>query len=206
MQRLPLSRAELEQFAANDVRFYGLELSRISSIFIAQIFQMQMSRTINTFSVLDEIKYLEGLNKRTNTADPNSFTRMPLGELKLKKKHFMDASFILQNLNSHFGFQWGGNKNLDEVITKAFERNTSGVVDNEFASFLAHQVTIDALKSRMLSQGRLTGEWIVFKEYGAKNYYLTLAAHDEGDDNIYKRVCDVYDFDFPFLRTRKKDL
>ncbi len=36
---------------------------------------------------------------------------------------------------------------------------------------------------------KLTREWIVLQKYKDKNYYLTLDAHDEGGNIIYKRVC-----------------
>lgn len=46
----------------------------------------------------------------------------------------------------------------------------------------------------------LTGEWLIYKKYQGKNYYLCLAKHDEGDKNIYKnKVLPCLD-DFPELK------
>jgi hypothetical protein len=85
------------------------------------------------------------------------------------------------------------------LISEAFARNESGYVDDKFISYIAHESTIEAFQKRAKKK-RVSGEWIVFQEHNGKNYYLTLAAHDEGDENIYSRVCDAYDLEFDFLR------
>ena len=46
----------------------------------------------------------------------------------------------------------------------------------------------------------MSGEWIVFQKYNEKNYYLTLAAHDEGDENIFKREMMLMTLILVFLR------
>ena len=43
-------------------------------------------------------------------------------------------------------------------------------------------------------------DWIVFTQFNGRNYYLTLAKVDEGDQNISRRVRQAYEFDFPFLQ------
>ena len=45
----------------------------------------------------------------------------------------------------------------------------------------------------------MTGEWIIIHKHQGKNYYLAVAAHDEGDQNVYDRVvlaCEVDNFPF----------
>lgn len=197
MDKISLSRQDLEEFAANDLGFYGLDISRISSIFIAQVMQMQGNRVINTHQMLDEVKYLEGLRSVSSTQTVSDFKREPLKGLM--KTHFTDARFIVKNLGAHFGYDHGGNRNLDALISEAFARNESGYVDEKFINFIAHESTVGALQKRAKKK-KISGEWIVFQKYNEKNYYLTLAAHDEGDENIYRRVCDAYDLDFGFLR------
>ena len=197
MESVSLSRVDLENFTKSDIGFHGLDISRISSIFIVQVMQMQGNRVINTHQMLDEVKFLEGLGKQPRTKKAEEFKRLPLKGLK--KTHFTNANFIVKNMGSHFGLERGGNKMLDRLIKKAFDQNTSGYVDDDFANFIAHKLTIGMLEERAANH-RITGEWIVFQEYEGKNYYLTLGAHNEGDDNIYKRVCDSYELDFPFLQ------
>lgn len=199
--QVSLSRQDLEDFAKNDIGFYGLDISRISSIFIAQVLQMQTNRTINTHQMLDEVKYLEGLRNVSSTKKAEQFKRQPLKGLM--KKHFMDAGFIVQNIGVHFGHEYGGNKKLDHLIGEAFARNKTGYVDDEFINYLAHQSTVGMLENRAAKKA-MTGEWIVFQSYKGENYYLTLAAHNEGDENILKRVNDAYDLNFPFLRGKLK--
>jgi hypothetical protein len=115
------------------------------------------------------------------------------------KTHFTDASFILKNIGIYMGMEDGNEKRLKKLIREALDQNTSGVVDDKFINHIATGFSFGALKERAMGQ-KLTGEWIVFQQYKEKNYYLTLAAHDEGDNNIYKRVCDCYELDYPFLR------
>lgn len=197
MSNISLSREDLENFAANDYGFYGLDISRISSVLIVQVIQMQASGVINTHQMLGEVKYLEGIGKSSNTPAPTQFKREPLKGLM--KKHYTDANFIVKNLGAHFGSNFGGNKNLDNLIKEAFSRNKSGYVDDEFINYIAHESTIGALQERA-KRKKMSGEWIVFQKHNGENYYLTLAAHDEGDENIHERVCLAYEFDFNFLR------
>ena len=197
MKKILLSRNDLELFAANHIGFYGLDISRISSIFIAQVMQMHEHRVINTHQMLDEVKSLEGFKSVSSTQTASPFKHAPLKGLM--KKHFTDARYVPENLSAYFGYKYGGNKNLHEIVEQAFARNKSGYLDEEFINFLAHETTIGAFQKRTLDN-KVSGEWIVFQKFNGKNYYLTLAAHDEGDENIYGRVCDAYDLDFEFLR------
>lgn len=196
MNKKSLSKKELKQYAQNSDAFYGLDLSRVSTLFIAQIYQMEINRTINIFSLTDEIKYLEGLRKVTSTGKPKVFR----GEILqgLYKKHFMDASFIIKNIINHLGFKSDKISRLDEIISEAFKRNDSSFVDKEFVNYLSHHAITGAFEER--AKKGLTGEWIIFQKYKEKNYYLTIAAHNEGDENILSRVRDVYSFDYPFLK------
>lgn len=181
----------------NNKSFSGLDISRFSMTFLAQVAQMDAGQVINTHQMMDEIKSLENSGKRTQTKKVTPFRNEPLKGLM--KTHFTDASFILKNIGIHMGLEHGDGKRLNKLIQKAFDKNTSGVVDDEFINRIATGMTFGALKERAKGQ-KLTGEWIVFQEHEGKNYYLTLAAHDEGDENIYKRVCDSYELDYPFLR------
>ena len=144
-----------------------------------------------------EVKFLEGLKSVSSTQAASAFKREPLKGLM--KKHFTDARFIVKNLGAHFGYDHGGNKDLDALISEAFSRNESCYVDETFINFIAHESTVGALQKRAKNK-KISGEWIVFQKYNGKNYYLTLAAHDEGDECVYGRVCDAYDLDFEFLR------
>lgn len=194
---IAIDRQELERFANSHIGFIGLDLTRISLTLLGQIFILHHSRTVNTFQILDELKFLEGLRKSTNTQKADKFNHPPL--IVLRKKHFMSAIFIPHNIFAHFGITNGGNPRLDEIVKEAFKTNTSGYADAEFFNTLAHNFTVGAYEERA-KRKRLSGEWIVFQEYAGKNYYLTLGSHTEGDDAIYDRVIDCYKNDFRFLQ------
>ncbi|MBN3865208.1 hypothetical protein HCU66_23635 [Pseudomonas frederiksbergensis] len=197
MEKVSLNRQQLEELVSSNVSFFGLDISRFSMVFLAQTIQMNVKRVINIHQMMDEIRHLEGLGAKTQTKKATVFNKEPLKGLM--KTHFTDASFILKNIGIHMGLDNGGGKKLDKLIQEAFDKNTSGVVDDEFISHISTGITFGALKERARKQ-KLTGEWIVFQEHEEKNYYLTLAAHNEGDSLIYKRVCDCYELDYPFLR------
>ncbi|WP_217970258.1 hypothetical protein, partial [Vibrio metoecus] len=193
LMRHSISKDELLEYAKSSLVFYGLDLSRVSTVLIAQILQMESNRTINVHSIGDELKRIEsGRSKRVGT-----FKHLPLKGLS--KAHFFDALFILANIKAEFGFENGGNKRLNKIITEAFQRNESGYLDEKMEMFLAHETTIGALDKRSL-ENRLTGEWIVFKEYQGVKYYLSVASHTEDDSDIFKRVQMAYEIDFPFLQ------
>ena len=196
MCKVSISREELRRYAESNLAFHGLELDRISSIFVAQIYRLERNRVLNIFALMDEVKHLEGLKRSTSTGKERPFKGQILKGLH--KKHFTDASFILKNIGIHLGYENGRTDHLDRIIQQAFERNTSGYVDDDFNNYVAHHTTVGAYEER--AKKSLTGEWIVFKRHHGKNYYLTLAAHDEGDENVRRRVDMAYEFDFPFLQ------
>lgn len=187
----------MKLIAQQHIDFYGLDLSRISSIFILQTLKLGFSKIINTHQMLQQVKYLEGLYPASSMKRPERFKNAPLKGLY--KAHFMDARFLLRNLGAHFGLDHDGNRKLDTLIKRAFAKNTSGYVDDDFIKYIAHHFTVAAFQERSASRNN-TGEWVVFQKYQNKNYYLTLASHDEADELIYKRVLDAYDMDFSFLR------
>ena len=119
------------------------------------------------------------------------------------KKHFTNPRYLLKNINNYFGISETktGNDRLDNLINLVFSNNKSGYVDKNFIDSLSYNMTFGALKEKA-NKKEITGEWIVFQKYHKKNYYLTLAAHREGDENIFQRVNMVYDMDFNFLRER----
>ncbi|HEY5602207.1 MAG TPA: hypothetical protein VIM41_03785 [Gammaproteobacteria bacterium] len=196
MGNVSISREELSRYAESNLAFHGLDLDRISSIFVAQIYQLERNRVLNIFGIMDEVKHLEGIKRSTSTGKERPFNGAVLNGLH--KKHFTDARFILKNIGIHLGYENGKTARLDLIIRQAFERNTSGYVDDDFVSYIAHHTTVGAYEER--ARKSLTGEWIVFKKHEGRNFYLTLAAHDEGDEDIRRRVEMAYEFDFPFLQ------
>ena len=196
MVTVSLGREEIESFAKRDIGFYGLDLKRISSVLIVQIMQIQSSRSLDTHEIMHQVKYLENLIDHSGTKKHEKFKGSVLKGLY--KKHFMNAAYLIKNINAHYGINFEGNSRLDKRIQDVIDENTTGYTDGDFAGKLADELVFKGIQERA-TQG-FTGEWIVFQKYQGKNYYLTLAQHDEGDENIYNRVVDVYEYDFPFLK------
>jgi hypothetical protein len=48
----------------------------------------------------------------------------------------------------------------------------------------------------------LTGEWIVFVEHEGQNYYICLATHNGGDDEILGYIRNICHLEFPFLKAK----
>ncbi|ENO1827555.1 hypothetical protein BBM40_19485 [Vibrio parahaemolyticus] len=187
-----MDRSQLEEYARSSLVFYGLDLSRISSVLIAQIWNHELNRSLNVHSIGDELKRIE----RGSSKKVGMFKHLPLKGLY--KAHFFDARFIHGNINAEFGFDYGGNKKLDNVISQAFEQSKSPYSSDEMAMFLAHELTVKTIENRA-QKGNLSGEWIVFQIHEGQNYYLALGRHKESDQDIYDRVQAAYRLDFPFL-------
>jgi len=82
-------------------------------------------------------------------------------------------------------------------IVKSRHNPDTNVPPQEIAANIARDVT-QLYADRARAQ-ELSGEWIVFAKHEGKNYYLTLAAHYEGDDQIFARIRDGCVGEFPFL-------
>lgn len=187
-----MDRQELINYANSTSIFHTLDLSRVSSVLLTQVIQLESARIMNVHSVGDELMRIE----KDLSHKVGSFKHNPLKGLH--KAHFFNSSFILGNINAEFGLERGGNKSLDKLIREAFERNTSGYVDDDMAMFLAHNLTLMALEKRA-KENRLSGEWIIFQIFNNKKYYLSIASHKESDHDIYNRIKLAYQIDFPFL-------
>lgn len=193
MSKIFFSREELEGFAKANSAFHGLDISRISSIFIYQVYRYQENRVIDVFRIMDEVKYLEGIKKTTSTGAAKPFTGKILKGLC--KKHYTDAGFIEENISVQC-HRKGRVDRLCKIVGEAFEKGRSY---DEIMNYIAHYAySVGVYEERRAKLG-LTGEWIVFKKHEGLNYYLTLAEHKEGDENISSRVKATYKLDYPFL-------
>ncbi|MBS9430563.1 hypothetical protein [Photorhabdus akhurstii] len=193
MINVSLSRSELLAFANSLPGFCYVDLSRISSVFIAQIMQLYYGRIINVFNITNKIESLEGIRKNSSIKNESEFRYNPLKGLM--KVHFTDARFILKNIINKLN----GDDYIYKVVDEGFNKNNSGYADDDLFKYICHQLTVGAYNEKIEIKN-MTGEWIVFQKYNGENYCLTLGSHSEGDENIYKRVCIAYEKDFPFLK------
>lgn len=190
-----LSREGLVAWANESVAFYGIDIDRVSTIFLAQSFLMQVNQVFSTFDLTQPIKVLEGLATPDGTGTEETFKHKPLQGLY--KKHFTSPRFLVKNL-SNFAHSKLGRKHFQKLWNEALQASSNGIIDENFTKYIAHHMTIDPIQIKSESQS-MTGEWVVFHKYEGKNYYLTLAVHDEGDQTIYERVVLACEFDhLPF--------
>lgn len=195
--KVSLGRSELLAFAESNISFYGIDLSRISSIFLAQLLQLYSSRVIDISNVTAEIKAMEGIGPKQRTGNESMFNLGTILE-GFHKKHFTDALFIVKNLTSELGLESGCHKNLTRLIGKTFHEHKGQNAGAGFDKAIGHESTIGTI-NRRAGRNALTGEWIVFKKHKGKRFYLCLAAHSEPNEQILARTQDAIAMDFQFL-------
>ena len=201
-----LSREELLTWAKESLAFYRLPLERISSVFLMQAYASEANRLFDTFDLVRPIKLLEGLGGFDDTPKADEFKDPLL--IGLRKKHFTSPRFIARNLSnflrSKFGVEY-----FERIFREAAAASGSGYVDDVFAAYLAHHMTMPPLEMRGQA-GKFTGEWVVFYTHESKNYYLCLGFHGQEECNrdSNRRIRDMVDiaceFDnLPFRLSRK---
>lgn len=192
---LSLSRQDLMPWAKRSLAFHGLDLTRVSTVFLAQAFSSEKFGAFCAFDLTNPIKVMEGLAKHNDTPMEDQFKHYPLKGLY--KKHFSSPRFLPKNLRNYLHSK-EGQAHFDRIFKEASNINKSGFVDEEFASYVAHHMAIDPIEIKS-ANNRMTGEWIVFHKHEGRNYYLTVASHKESNEDIYKRVllaCSVDNFPF----------
>lgn len=119
--KVSMGREELLHFAEHEIAFGGLNMDGISTILIAQLYQMHQRRTINIDNVTREIKALEGNRPPTRTKKESAFNKNTTLH-GLYYKHFTDPRFLLKNLAAEFGYEKGGNRRLAELLGRLFHK------------------------------------------------------------------------------------
>jgi hypothetical protein len=193
--KISLSREELLNWAGDSVAFYQLDLSRLSSLLLAQIYDSEINRVYSTFDLTSPIKLLEGLITSDSTRHEEQFKHAPL--IGLYKKHFTSPRFLVKNLqNFHRSKQ--GKRHFESAWDEACKLSGSGIVDETFIKYISHHATVDPIELKHRSR-EMTGEWVVFHKHNGANYYLTLAFHGETNAQIYQKVTLACEFDkLPF--------
>ncbi len=69
-----MDRSQLEEYARSSLVFYGLDLSRISSVLLVQIWNHELNRSLNVHRIGDELKRIE----RGSSKKVGIFKHLPL--------------------------------------------------------------------------------------------------------------------------------
>ncbi|HJT43493.1 MAG TPA: hypothetical protein VJ750_08330 [Rhizomicrobium sp.] len=169
---------------------------RYSAGLIRQFDAHVENRTANIFQIFGEIAALEGAAnaKPSRTKPASEFKRKLLNGLW--HKHYTQACFLATNLKLH----WTRDK-LRRLIKDSYGGRE--FFDEQAAKELSYRFVQDGYLERS-SNGELTGEWIVFAKQDDKAYYLTLGAHTEGDEAIWRR-CKACASEFSDLKIIQED-
>lgn len=193
-----IDEGDIAEFKNDNVGLYGVDCARISCLLFAQLTAVQKHRTLSSVAVTDVIQALEGVGRADCVRGEEPFKHLPLKGFW--KAHFFDPSFLVKNLENHWGLRFR---------SKKFEILCLGVAEMEKkeASFhgwqgrLAHELTIGGYEERAKNKA-LTGEWLVFSKYADFNYYLCIAQHSGsrgGDEEIYASLKMFCEPEYPFL-------
>jgi len=190
-----MSRAELLGWAGESAAFYGLDLTRMSTVLLAQSYSFEARGIFDTFDLTQPIKVLEGTSSSDATPPADQFHHAPLAGLY--KKHFSSPRFLPKNLLNFLRSKKGG-RHFNKTWDEAAKASGAQYIDETFIKHLSHHMVFDSIESKNASS-EMTGEWVVFHKHEGANYYLTFASHTETNDEIHKRVVTACEFDnLPF--------
>ena len=155
------------------------------------------SDSLDVFSVLDELDYLEGIASASKTKAERAFKHPPL--IPFWHKHFASARHVASNIMIRWNMGGGGNRDLAKLIENVAAKY--GDYEQEWPAQLAHALTVGAIEERQ--ERGLTGDWIIYGKHEGKNHYLDLATHNEGtlenSTNLYEKLKSGCAAEFPFL-------
>jgi len=172
-----------------DAYISGSELAtRMSELIWFHIYVLDAEFGVSPHDVLRSIKEPENGEPTSGVKPATQFKKMLLKGLW--HKHYFSAHFILENIRLGLG-----KTGLDAILNKTLNPAKSDVVTREIMNDLAHRVVHEPLDARN-TDGKLTGEWIVYLRRGGKNYYLCCNTHESGDQFIYDQIMEhcVRDF------------
>jgi len=192
-----ITQDDVRQFSSSNVGLHGVDVGRLSQFLLAQLTSACKHRTLNTFVVTDVIQNLEGVRSRPNAPKPRPFNGEALRGLW--KVHFVDASFLLQNILNEWSLPSDRSRKFEELCRRVARDEASNPSPHGWQGRLAHELVIGGYRRRAAKQ-RLTGEWLVFGIHEQKNVYLALCSHTnspEEDSALYEDLLRLCGEEFP---------
>jgi len=164
---------------------------RYSKLLLADLLAFYKLFNVGTDEVLTALRDYElGRASRTGNKPPTSFKHYPLKGLY--HIHFSSVRYIKQNIMLGLG-----RNGLKNIIDEVFDNDN---IDRSlFGKVIADRVVNKTLAHRA-SKNKMTGEWVVFAKHQGKLYYLCLARHKDGDQQIRNRIEEYCLEEFPFLK------
>lgn len=136
--------------------------------------------------VFDEIIYLESGRGKTKTPSPRRFNHQPLKGLW--KKHYLTPSFISKNIENHFRFK-SEKFSIENILYESGARLSGKNKDNaiKIAEKVSKYIVWNTYKDKN-QRSRWTGEWIIFAIVNGERYYLSIAKHEDEDEDIFEKI------------------
>lgn len=190
--------------AIDDVKAFvesiGLEAlipGRYSYLLVLHLFVGVNAGNVNPFKVIDQIKYLEGLQNSSGLKSATQFKHPPLAGLW--HQHFLmnGVSSMARNLSKglrKFGMPWFENE-VAELAKNGEERCLTELDIKRMTHDAVHENWL-----RLQESESLTGEWILFAKHEDLNYYLCLGTHKSGDDFLRSEIDLIAQTQYPFLK------
>jgi hypothetical protein len=194
--------AQIKQKAAESLMLpVSIEIE-YSISFIALLLHAQSERLFNVHCVSDEVKYLAGLSTSTATKAAELLVKGKFKDQCFWHKHFFDARFIVKNISNELKRD---NSEFNLWVEKEFE----SLPENEELriNWLIRQYSIGAFEYRAgihenisepSDKKRVTGEWIIYKPFQGKLYFLDVALHSQGRE-LYSNIKAHCAAEFPYL-------
>jgi len=174
-------------------------MGRCSAAILLDLFFGTEFLGVNSFTVIEEIRALEKQEiSQTKPATPFRGRHLR----GLWHKHYMngDLASLAQNLKSELDRK--GNRLspfFEEKIEEAQAAGEERFVTKEDVPKIVNDILTNNLAKRR-SEGRMTGEWIVYVQEEGQNFYLCLAKHNDGDEKIREKIERICVWEFPFLK------
>ena len=194
-----IDEQQLIEFVETNVGFFGLDLTRISTLLKVQLFIAWTNRYFNVYAVTDVIKHLERVGRGTITREPTPYKNKPLDGLW--HVHFFDANFMMENLINEWELRKQNSKKFQEMCMKVAKQEEVSPTAHGWQGRLTHEVVVRGFENKAKNKN-LTGEWLIFGKHEGQNYYLGIFKHSrdkKGDNEIFKELKKWCDIEFPFL-------
>jgi hypothetical protein len=114
MEKISITRKELERFAIQALGISKLALRRMSTQFLAQLLQLKINGDTRAFHMVDEIKYLEKLRQGIADMTGDGFKQTSDEWIVFKRYNGNNYYLTLAKLNE-------GAQNINQRVRDAYE-------------------------------------------------------------------------------------
>jgi hypothetical protein len=199
LEHFEITKKDLLCFKEKNLGMYRVDTSRLSTLFLCQLADLQKRRAFNTFSITDVVQGLEGVGLGHCSKKAELFKHLPLKGFW--KAHFSDARFLSKNIVNHWGLDYENSPKFLALCEKVVRDESIDPSPYGWQGRLANHLVITAYEERA-NRKQLTGEWLIFGKWKEKNYYLAATRHSstkQGDEEIFEIIKHYSIEEFPFL-------